>query len=52
MLLILWSSYVLTSNLIVHIDGWLEDSWCAASHDNTDGKHNDVQQSKSIHPME
>ena len=34
-----------TSSLIVHIDGWLEDSWSATPRDSTDGKHNNVQQS-------
>ena len=33
-----------TLSLIVHIDGWLEDSWSAALHNKTDGKHNNVQQ--------
>ena len=37
-----------TSSLFVHIDGWIEDSWSAASHYSTDGKHSDVHQQPSL----
>ena len=37
-----------TLSLIVHIDGWLEDSWSAASRYSTDGKHSDARQQPSL----